>query len=289
MKTTALIFLLSALSLTANAQTTEQQWQAKAVAKYPTLGAQGSDFNKRFVAAYNKRRASTPAFFTDPRWPLILADELAATPPQPKPTPPPTWIEHQWAALPADTHLPILIAAGAIGLVICVSSFNSLNRRLEWKRIRSDCDEYFALAEQGGIPTVPTNIMLKSDERAFYCAPASLYETRAVRHYQSGFAGFRIAKGIWIGGSQGRSVSNQEWAKLDSGMLTVTDKRIVFEGDGAARTIAVGKVVSVEERRDSVEVSVENRQKSMVFSAANPLILAAVIRISCDLHESLSQ
>jgi hypothetical protein len=71
-------------------------------------------------------------------------------------------------------------------------------------------------------------------------------------------------------------------------MLTITNKRLVFDGAGSDRTIALGKIVSVDPRRDSVEVSVENRQKSMVFEAANPFILASIIRLSCQGWDALS-
>ena len=60
-------------------QTSDKEWQAKAVAKYPALGVQGSELNKRFLDAYTKRKTD-PNFLSNPRWPLILADELAATP-----------------------------------------------------------------------------------------------------------------------------------------------------------------------------------------------------------------
>jgi len=73
--------LLSTISVTAIAELTDKEWQAKAVAKYPALGIQGSDLNKRFLAANSERRKTNPNFFVDPKWSLILADELAALSP----------------------------------------------------------------------------------------------------------------------------------------------------------------------------------------------------------------
>jgi hypothetical protein len=79
-----LIGLILAFSISAlHAQTTVQEWQAKAVSKYPQLGVQGSEINKKFVEAYTQRTKTNPEFFTNPRWPLDLADELAAVRPQP--------------------------------------------------------------------------------------------------------------------------------------------------------------------------------------------------------------
>ena len=69
-------------------QLTAAQWQAKAIEKYPEIGVQGSELNKHFVEAYTERRKTTPALFKDPKWPLILADELsrAAETPEAKKT-----------------------------------------------------------------------------------------------------------------------------------------------------------------------------------------------------------
>ena len=54
-----------------------QGWQAAAVQKYPELGIPGSAFNKRFVEEVAERRKTTPGFAKDPKWPMLLADELA--------------------------------------------------------------------------------------------------------------------------------------------------------------------------------------------------------------------
>jgi hypothetical protein len=134
---------------------------------------------------------------------------------------------------------------------------------------------------------VPTDLILKSGESAFYSASSALYETRAVRQYQSGYTGFRVAKGIYIGGSRGRSTSSQEWSKIDSGILTITNKRLIFDGGSADRSVALGKILAADSSLDSVEVSVENRQKSMVFAAENPLVLAVIIRICCQADNPL--
>jgi len=83
LKTKALAFLALVLCFTCNAQTTPQEWQVKAVQKYPDLGVSGSALNKQFINAYNERRKADPAFFTNPQWPLMLANELAAQPGQP--------------------------------------------------------------------------------------------------------------------------------------------------------------------------------------------------------------
>lgn len=77
MKTTILSFLTFALCLAAYAQTPAPNWQAKAVVKYPDLAVRGTALNKRFVEEVTQRRKTKPEFFTDPKWPMTLADELS--------------------------------------------------------------------------------------------------------------------------------------------------------------------------------------------------------------------
>jgi hypothetical protein len=79
-KTSLLTALFLAICLvTAVAQTTEQDWQREAVRRYPALGVAGSPLNKSFLAEYQRRKQmpAQAAFFANPRWPMLLADECA--------------------------------------------------------------------------------------------------------------------------------------------------------------------------------------------------------------------
>ena len=126
--------------------------------------------------------------------------------------------------------------------------------------------------ERRALRAVESHVILKEGESAFYEESSSLYETRAVRHYQSGYSGFRVAKGLYVGGSSGKSVSTQEWTQIATGKLTVTNKRMIFEGEGASRSVLLSKVLSVEPILGYTVVAVENRQKNMVFEAENSFI-----------------
>lgn len=77
-KITISLLLFVAFCHTAAAQATATNWQVKAIEKYPALGIRGSELNIRFLDAYSARRKTDPAFFDNPQWPLVLADELAA-------------------------------------------------------------------------------------------------------------------------------------------------------------------------------------------------------------------
>jgi hypothetical protein len=178
--------------------------------------------------------------------------------------------------------IPIVLVA-VIALTIWIAAAKAKRRRERRARIFAEARAFMADVEKSRtLPTVGANVLLKSGEAAFYSALSALYETRAVGHYQAGHSGFRVARGVYIGTTSGRSTSTQEWSRIDTGRLTVTNKRLIFDGGSQERTAQLSKIVSVESSPTGIEVSVEGRQKRMVFEAANPLILASIIHICCQ-------
>jgi len=66
----------------------------------------------------------------------------------------------------------------------------------------------------------------------------------------------------------------------------VTNKRLIYDGTGNDRTILIDEILSVNCWREAVEISVENRDRSMLFAAPNPLILNGIIRLIAHLRAS---
>ena len=72
--------------------------------------------------------------------------------------------------------------------------------------------------ERRALPVVTTGINLKDGENAFYSEQSALYETRAVRVCDE-------------------YLRRQRWTRIDAGTLTLTNKRLIFDGNGANRTM----------------------------------------------------
>jgi len=139
------------------------------------------------------------------------------------------------------------------------------------------------IKEQKGLTPITTSILLKKEEDAYFQCDTILQETRAIRKYKSsgGGVGFRVAKGVYIGSSSrsGTSESHEEWRIIDKGRLTLTNQRLIFDGVKENRVISLNKVVSVNPWLDAIEVSAENRKKSMLFPIGNPYMWATAIQI----------
>lgn len=130
-----------------------------------------------------------------------------------------------------------------------------------------------------GLIPITTSILLKKDEDAFLATESTLRETKAIRYSQRGGVGLRVAKGVYVGRSSGKSESQQEWRVIDSGDITVTNQKLVFNGEKENRIIPIDKIVSISPWSDAIEITSETKNKSMLFSVDNPFIWAAVVNI----------
>ena len=135
---------------------------------------------------------------------------------------------------------------------------------------------------------ISTHINLKIGEAAFLQCNSVLKETRNVRYYQSGHAGLRVMKGFYIGKTSGKSESQEEFKSIDMGTLTLTNKRLVFDGSSNSRNILLPKLIAVNSFRNSISVSSESRQKSMAFTVTNPLIWEFTIKLLSSIQDPLN-
>jgi hypothetical protein len=124
-----------------------------------------------------------------------------------------------------------------------------------------------------GLEDVP--IILKPGEAVFaLISPSMLVESRrGPGHYAGGSQGFsfRVAKGIHyrIGANRGTFVQGEEQlAVIDTGTVTVTSRRIVFQGAKQSREWAFAKVLGIQHdpALPLTMISVSNRQKVSGFT-----------------------
>lgn len=95
---------------------------------------------------------------------------------------------------------------------------------------------------------------------------------RAPGHYSGGYQGFsfKIAKGVryHVGGSSGTYVQGDELPTvIDKGAITITTRRVIFQGTKQAREWSFSKLLGVQHDpvRPWTAISVSNRQKVSGF------------------------
>lgn len=74
MKLIALTLIAFAAAAFAADSVAVEDWQRKAVAKYPSLAVEGSDLNRKFVELVKFHRAVNPGFFNEDDWPMRAAE-----------------------------------------------------------------------------------------------------------------------------------------------------------------------------------------------------------------------
>lgn len=128
-----------------------------------------------------------------------------------------------------------------------------------------------ACVNDGRIPRLDDcPVPLKRGEVGHATVAAELLKEVAVSEWQGRSSGvsFRIASGVryHVGSTRGRSVvvgSRIEVA--DSGMLTVTSQRAVFQGSKRSLEFAYPKLLDITPYSDGVRLAVSNRQTPSIF------------------------
>jgi hypothetical protein len=138
--------------------------------------------------------------------------------------------------------------------------------------IRELLDE--ARTDHGAVDGGP--LVLKTDERAFQVVEgAALIEPRRLPgHWEGRSQGvsFRVAKGVRyrVGANKGHYVQGDEVpTPIDTGTVTITNQRVVFQGAKATREWAFSKLLGVQHidqgRTPWTALQVSNRQKTSGF------------------------
>jgi hypothetical protein len=130
-------------------------------------------------------------------------------------------------------------------------------------------------SSSGGLPVIQDPpVILQDGELGVLMAKSQLMEERAVR--RAGYGGIRVARGVWIGGSQ--SEPHGELRTIDSGTLVLTNQRLVFLGTLRTSEIPLKKIVSITRWLDAIQINMSGRQKAQLFSVDNPLIWESLIK-----------
>jgi len=149
-------------------------------------------------------------------------------------------------------------------------------RTLQLARMRHYLD---SISEKGGLEPIETNLLLKNGEKAFAREDCMLFETRSTRVHIGGGLGTRIGGRSVAGLGGGISENIASLKLIDSGHLILTNQRLVFDGSTENRSFPFSKIMSAEPGLDYLEVSIEGRQKSCLFSLDNPLIWSSLITL----------
>ena len=143
----------------------------------------------------------------------------------------------------------------------------------EYRKWRHD------VAVRRGLQVFDAEVSLEVGEHCHFKATATLAEPRAVRDTSHLGGAVRVARGVAVLAGSSHSESHDEWRELSSGVLYVTNRRIIFDGEKHNRTVKLSTIMSVQAEPLSIAVSTTNRQKTLLFTNVNGKIAQGVINI----------
>ena len=165
----------------------------------------------------------------------------------------------------------------------------------EWHSIAergyTEKEQIYIDALQGKLPallSISTNIILHKGEVAYLEEQSDLFEPHSVRTYTGGTRGVSVPvpglKGVRyrVGGLKGTSESHEELRKIDSGVLLLTNKKLVFAGNNRLKTIKLEKVVQVFPYSDAIKVAVEGKRKLSYFYVSDGKLWSSAIEGLCS-------
>ena len=161
--------------------------------------------------------------------------------------------------------LVILLAFGTIALVDALHRRRLARARVAaFERFRKSCRQTY-------LRVTPPN----DGQRYLFSQPADLIETRRYR-VSNHFGGGRRIQGFGtLMAGQSRSRSYDEWRKIDTGTLYLTDRELIFLGQRYSRTFPIRDILELAADPLHVHVTSRRREKAVIF-ACNGLILGHI-------------
>ncbi len=131
------------------------------------------------------------------------------------------------------------------------------------------------------LPEISVDLNLKKGEKAYFKdSYVTLSEERSKSVSNRGGAAVRVAKGLYIGGSQSVSRSYPELRQIDSGELVFTNQRVVFIGSTNTREYPLNKILKIESKYDGIVIAEEGKaKKSILRLSTNPGLWYILLRL----------
>lgn len=140
---------------------------------------------------------------------------------------------------------------------------------------------YYDLSN-GKLPLMDNpGILLQNGEVCHWYETSNLIEERTVSERVGGYSGVsvHVAKGVTLhtGGSRGHTIKHTEKTATDTGMLVITNKRVIFNGEKKTISIPYSKVVDIIKYSDAVTISRTGKSKFEAFSVGDPELVERLI------------
>jgi len=139
------------------------------------------------------------------------------------------------------------------------------------------------LAEELRLLEVDVPLILKKNEVPYLVEEANLFEMVRESYKfrgQSIGVSFRVARGVYLRPRIGAGTfggSEEKLKAVDSGILVLTNKRLVFIGNKKTTPIQLNKIINAEANEDKLVIAREGKKKVEMFQVRYPELWEAAI------------
>ena len=131
-------------------------------------------------------------------------------------------------------------------------------------------------------PVAHPDFITEPGETCYWAQAATQWSIHTRTQRVGGYGGpsIRIARGMYIHGGAFAStpITTQVAAQDDSGIVYVTDQRIVFIGQRASREIPIKKIIGTEPFRDGMQFDVANK-KALTLKTGDTRFSVVALRV----------
>ncbi len=143
------------------------------------------------------------------------------------------------------------------------------------------------LALGGHFVAGETTLMLKGGESGLWDEPVELLKEVTDREFRGRSSGVSIPIGMGVryrvGQSRGHMVTvGTHWDTADTGVLTVTDQRVVYHGTRKTLEFPYKKLATLQAFTDAVGLGVTSRQTTSTFRMRRAELVAGLIQAAAD-------
>ncbi len=148
---------------------------------------------------------------------------------------------------------------------------------------------FYWLIENGEIPEIQTEMHLQRNEKCYFICNMDWYENRSVTRrirYGGPTYRIRIAKGLYwrMGDLAVQRVSEDVLAKIDSGRVHLTNRRLLFTGSRKNVTIQLSKILDFVPYKNGIEIQKDSGKSPFLAFDRNVDIFAMILgRVIRDL------
>lgn len=136
--------------------------------------------------------------------------------------------------------------------------------------------------ENSNLPELTPDIAIQKNEKLHYRARIKWLEQRRVTkriNYGGPTARIKIAKGVYyrVGSIKTQSISQDVWQTIDSGLVYLTNKRLIFMGSKGNKTIPLAKILDIKPYKNGIDIQKDSGKNPFFEFYANADIFSMIL------------